>query len=132
MWYKIWLMEHVGRETGNTVPPLGREHVVVVPGYCSGKPHIAGHRIKVQHVAVWHERQGLAPDEIVAAHHRLTLGDVHAALTYYYDHRQQIDADIQEDEEFVAELEGTPSFPPSLLVRRLAHGNGPRDPLSPR
>src|SRR5438876_11573268 len=30
------------------------EYVAIRPGYCGGKPHIAGHRIKVQHIAVWH------------------------------------------------------------------------------
>ncbi len=51
-------------------PPPSRPHIVVAPGYCGGKPHVAGHRVKVQHIAVWHERQGLSPEEIVAGHFR--------------------------------------------------------------
>lgn len=94
-----------------------RTHIAIVPGYCGGKPHIAGHRIKVQHVAIWHEKGGLSPDEIVAGHPDLTLADVHAALAYYYDHRQEIDADIRTDDEFVAELK---SASRSLLLRRLS------------
>ena len=80
--------------TETTVPVIA-EYIAVKSGFCGGKPHISGHRIKVQHIAVWHERQGRNPDEIVAEHPGLTLADVHAALTYYYDHPEQIDADIQ-------------------------------------
>jgi uncharacterized protein (DUF433 family) len=107
-------------ETHNVDPgsnPLPRpEHIAVVPDVCGGKPHVAGHRVKVQHVAIWHDRQGKSPDEIVAEHPGLSLADVHAALAYYYDHRQQIDADILADDEFVATLKA--GSPRSLLVRR--------------
>src|SRR5690348_9710153 len=84
-------------------PGLDR-YIAIRPGYSGGKPHIAGHRIKVQHVAVWHERLGQSPEEIVAAHPELTLAEVHAALAYYHSHRAEIDADIQADKEFVARL----------------------------
>jgi uncharacterized protein (DUF433 family) len=81
-------------------------HIVVIPGHCGGKPHIAGHRIKVQHIAVWHERMGKNPDEIVAEHPGLTLAQVYSALAYYHDHRVEIDADLKADELFIAELQG--------------------------
>jgi uncharacterized protein (DUF433 family) len=96
-------MEHQNTELGNARLPSGREHIAVIPGHCGGKPHIAGHRIKVQHIAVWHERMGMSPEEIGAAHPGLTLADVYAALTYYYDHREEIDEDIEADERFAAE-----------------------------
>jgi uncharacterized protein (DUF433 family) len=102
----------------------------VRPGHCGGKPHIAGRRVKVQHVAFWHERLGKSPDEIAAEHPGLTLADVHAALSYYYDHRAQIDADIRADQDFAAGLKA--ESPPSLLLRRLQSGHVPSDPLSPR
>ena len=55
-----------------TVPAVG-EYIAIRPGYCGGKPHIAGHRIKVQHVAVWHNRLGMSAEEIVATYPGLTL-----------------------------------------------------------
>jgi hypothetical protein len=64
----------------------------------------------------------------VAEQPGLTLGDVHAALTYYHDHRQQIDADIQSDEAVVS---GLTAASPSLLLKRLAYGRGSDDPVSP-
>ncbi len=109
-------MECQSAEVGGTSPPPSREHIVVTRGHCGGKPHVAGHRIKVQHIAVWHERLGKNPDEIVAEHSGLTLADVYAALAYYYDHREEIDADIRGDEVFAAGLKA--KSPPSLLLRR--------------
>lgn len=53
--------------------------IEITPGVVSGKPHIAGHRITVQNVAIWHEWLGHTTDEI-ATEYDLTLADVHAAL----------------------------------------------------
>ena len=79
-------------------------HIEATPGVAGGSPRIVGHRITVQNIVIWHERLGISPDEI-ANEHDLSLGDVHAALTYYFDHREEIDQSIEEDEEFVAALE---------------------------
>lgn len=87
-----------------TLVPVIEEFIAIKPGYCGGKPHVAGHRIKVQHIAVWHERQGMTPSEIVATYPTLSLPAVHAALAYYDSHRAEIDADIEADERFVAEM----------------------------
>src|SRR5947208_15813188 len=99
-------------DTQSTTPvPTIAEHIEITPGVCGGKPRIAGHRIKVQHVVVWHERMGLSPDEIVSQHPGLTLGDVYAALAYYHDHREQIEADIRAGEAFADRLRaGAPSI----------------------
>ena len=90
-------------------------HIEITPGVCAGKPHIAGHRITVQNVAIWHERMGMEPDEI-ATEYGLTLGEVYAALAYYHDHRDEIDAAIRADDEFAAELRRRT---PSKLAEKL-------------
>jgi len=74
-------------------------HIEITPGTCGGKPRIAGHRIRVQDIVIWTE-QGRSADEIVADFPQLSLADVYAALAYYHDHREQIDQDIREDDEF--------------------------------
>jgi uncharacterized protein (DUF433 family) len=84
-------------------------HIEITPGVAGGKPRIAGHRITVQDVVVWHERLGLSADEI-ASEYGLSLAEVYAALAYYYDHREEIDRAISAYEAFVAELrQRTPS-----------------------
>ncbi len=79
------------------------EHIVSTPGICGGKPRIDGHRITVQNVAIWHEQLGQTPQEI-AEDYGLTLAQVHAALAYYYDHREEIDRQIREDDEAIEKI----------------------------
>lgn len=78
-------------------------HIAISQDVAGGKPRIAGHRITVQHIVIWHERMGLSADEI-ASNHGVSLADVYAALTYYYDHRQEIDEAVLADESTVSEL----------------------------
>ncbi len=75
-------------------------HIVISPEICHGRPHIEGHRIRVQDVAIWHERLGLSVDEICANYH-LSLAEVYAALAYYFDYKEAIDRDIEADEAYV-------------------------------
>jgi uncharacterized protein (DUF433 family) len=84
-------------------------HIEQTPGVVGGKPRIAGRRIAVEDVAIWHERLGWSADEI-ASEYELTLADVYAALAYYYDHREEMDAAIREGEAFAEALRAqTPS-----------------------
>ena len=91
------------------------KHIEITPGTCGGKPRIAGRRITVQNIAIWHDRMGMSPDEI-ASEHDLTLGDVHAALAYYFDQQAEIDRQIQQEAAFVEELR---ERTPSVLARKL-------------
>ena len=65
------------------------QHIETRPDIAGGKPRIAGHRITVRDIVLWHERLGKSVDEI-ASDYGLTLADVHAALAYYFDHRADI------------------------------------------
>jgi uncharacterized protein (DUF433 family) len=84
---------------------LGKR-IITTPGVRGGKPRIAGHRITVADVAIWHERLGMSPDEIVFEYPTITLSDVHAALAYYFDHRDEVDREIRGGEEFAEKLRG--------------------------
>src|SRR6266851_5499519 len=86
------------------LPAQDRVRIVSTPGTCGGRPRIDGHRITVEDIAIWHERMGMSPDEIVSAYPSITLADVHAALAYYYEHRARMDAAIREGEQFVAQM----------------------------
>ena len=78
-----------------------REHIDVVPGFAGPKARIAGHRIRVLDVMIWHETLGMSPNEIVHHYPSLTLADVHAALVYYWDHRDDIERAIADSRAFV-------------------------------
>jgi uncharacterized protein (DUF433 family) len=85
------------------------QHIEITPEIAGGKPRLAGHRITVQNVVVWHEQMGKSVDEI-ASEYELSNADVYAALAYYFDHRDEIDTAMKESEARVAELrQRTPS-----------------------
>ena len=96
-------------------------HVETASGVCGGRPHIAGHRIRVQDIAIWHEHLGLSPDEIVSQHPGITLADVYAALAYYHDHLDEIRRDIDSDE---ATAQSIQSRTPSKLLQKLTRHDG--------
>jgi uncharacterized protein (DUF433 family) len=107
--------------------PVIREYIGIKPGFCGGKPHVLGHRIKVEDVATWHERIGMSAAEIVDHHPTISLAEVHAALAYYYGHREQIEADIREGDEFVEKLrKGQPS-----IFEKAQQRNAQNDSLPP-
>jgi uncharacterized protein (DUF433 family) len=95
------------------------DRIVSTAGVRGGKPRISGHRITVSDVAIWHERMGMSPDEIVSEYPTITLSDVHVALAYYFDHRDEIDREIRDSEEFAEKLRaGTPSIFEELGARK--------------
>ena len=98
-----------------TLSVLNR-HIEATPGVCGGKPRIVGHRITVQNVALWHQREGKTVDEI-ATEYDLSLGDVHAALAYYYDHKEDVDRAVAEGEAYA---QATREETPSRLRQKLA------------
>ncbi|HEY3965113.1 MAG TPA: DUF433 domain-containing protein [Planctomycetaceae bacterium] len=110
------------------MPVIG-EYIAVKPGFCGGKPHVMGHRIKVQHIAVWHERMGMTAEEIVVTYPSLSLPAVFAALAYYHGHRIEIDADIEADERFVAELQAQAGH--SILQEKQTARRAKDDPIPP-
>jgi len=96
------------------------QHIEIDPNKCGGKPCIAGTRIRVWDVHVWHHLRGWSAEQIVNEFPQLTLADVYAALAYYMDHREAIEQQAREDEEYVARMkaaQGITKF--DLLKQRL-------------
>lgn len=79
------------------------QHISIDEAIRSGKPCIAGRRITVADVAIWHEWQGQSVDEIADAY-SLSLAAIFAALAYYHDHRAEIDESIRDSEQFIESL----------------------------
>jgi len=78
-----------------TAVGVSKEHITKTPGVCGGRACIAGHRIRVMDVVVYHERLGRTPAEIAATFPGITVADVHAALAYYHDNRAEIEHDFE-------------------------------------
>ena len=84
--------------------------IAITPGVCGGKARIAGRRITVQNIAIWHERLGLSADQI-ASDYNLTLAEVHAASAYYFAYRDEIEQSIRDGQSLAEAMrEATPSL----------------------
>jgi len=88
-----------GARNGNAHP-----YVEQRPDIANGKAVIVGTRIKITQIAIEYERLGWAPDQIIDSHPHLTLAQVHDALSYYYDHQLELDAELLAEEKEVAAL----------------------------
>lgn len=73
------------------------------PNVRSGRPHIVGTTLTVADVAIAQVFWMMDADAI-ADHYGLTLPQVYTALAYYYDHKDEIDADINERERLAAAM----------------------------
>jgi uncharacterized protein (DUF433 family) len=89
-----------------------RTHITKTPGVCGGRACIAGHRIRVMDIVAWHEMPGCSADEVVDMFPGITPADVHDALAYYFDNREEIEADFRKDEEWAKFAEA--NFPSQL------------------
>jgi uncharacterized protein (DUF433 family) len=110
-----------GDTMSGTAVGVSKEHITKTPGVCGGKACIAGHRIRVMDVVVWHEHRGMSPEEIVTVFPSITLADVYAALAYYLDHREDVEAEFRHEEEMAEKYR--PKVP-SKLQQILQERNG--------
>lgn len=120
-------METQTTNIDSKTPAVSQEHIEISPGVCGGKPRIAGTRIRVQDIYVWHELQGQSADEVVSQFPHLTPADVHAALTYYFDHRDEIQQQMKASDALVEALK---QKYPSKLQEKLQARNAPDSSLS--
>jgi len=80
----------------HTMLTISTEHITKTPGLCGGRACIAGHRIRVMDIVVMHERSGMSAADIVSEYPGITVADVYAALAYYFDHTDEIEASFEE------------------------------------
>lgn len=85
-------------------------HIASDPAFRGGRPRIEGTRVAVADVVLMHLRLGMAPAEI-AGRYDLPLAAVHAALAHYFDHREDIDRDIEEDAAYAEAFRRSNSSP---------------------
>ena len=78
-------------------------HVTKTPGVCGGKACIEGTRIRVNNVVFLH-KDGANDEKILEAYPDLTPAQIHAALAYYYDNREEIDAELAADTSWAESL----------------------------
>ena len=84
-------------------------------------PIITGTSMKVIELVLEKYAYGWSPEELHFQHPYLTLGEIHSALAYYWDHQKELDLDI---ENRLATVEQTRQKmePPKLMQRLKSKG----------
>ena len=76
--------------------------------------------VKVIEVILEHLAHGHSPEEIHFQHPRLSLAQIHSAFAYYFDHRANLDAEMERRSREVEALRANAADQPSreeLLAR---------------
>ncbi len=79
-------------------------------------------RIRVAQIAADHLGYGWSAEEIIRQYPHLKPAEVHAALGYYYDHREEIDAELAAELASLDEAKDAPAS--SLRLRLIASRRG--------
>lgn len=90
------------------------QHIIVNQ---AGVATIEGTTTKVIEIVMDTQAHGWSPEEIHFQHPYLTLGQIHSALAYYWDNKQQLDREIAGRLERADQL--CHNAQPSKLVERL-------------
>ena len=90
------------------------EHVQIDAG---GVPIIAGTNMKVVELVMAQLAHGWSPEELHFQHPYLSLGQIHSALAYYWDHKEELDADIERRRQYAEEARKEAG--PSQLANKL-------------
>src|SRR5947207_5889289 len=80
-----------------------------------GVPWIAGANTKVVEVVLDKMAHNSSPEEMHEQYPHLSLAQIHAALSYYYEHQAEVDADIERRDRYVEDLRAQQTNP---LTRR--------------
>ncbi len=80
-------------------------------------PVIIGTTTKVVELVLDKIAYGWSPEELQLNHPYLTMGQIHSALAYYWDHSEELDRDIERRLEFVEKARREIGPPP--LVGKL-------------
>lgn len=73
-------------------------HLTSRPGISGGAPIVKGTRTTVRSIASYYQ-MGMSVDEILQSLPHLSAAQVHAALTYYFDHQAAINREIRKNED---------------------------------
>lgn len=89
---------------GNVGKKVQHPYVTIDPRTGKDNPVVKETRIKVMDIALRYELLGMTPDQIVEQFPHLTLAQVHDALSYYYEHKNELDRADRKDQAVLEEL----------------------------
>jgi uncharacterized protein (DUF433 family) len=77
-----------------------------------GTPTIVGTNMKVVELVMAQLAHGWSPEELHFQHPYLSLGQIHSALAYYWDHKPELDEDIERRRQYAEEQRSMASTSP--------------------
>jgi uncharacterized protein (DUF433 family) len=80
-------------------------------------PTIAGTTTKVVELVLDHLAYGWSPEELHFQHPSLSMGQIYSALAYYWDHKAELDQDLDRRLQFIDHVQQTTK--PTPLAERL-------------
>jgi len=86
-----------------------------------GNPKIVGTRMKVVLLVMEQQGYGWSPEEMQDQHPHVILEQINAALAFYRDHKEQLDAEIARRDEY-AERMRREAGPSQLAAKLRAQG----------
>ena len=95
------------------------EHVVLNEGHV---PLIADTNMKVEELVLDAIVYHWSPEALQTAHPSLTLGQIHSALAYYYDHKAEMDTDIERGLRLIDDIQRNLPDTQALRARITARG----------
>ena len=78
----------------SAMPRVLHPHIISDFHLCGGSPRIEGSRIPVRTIVVYVLHHGTTPEALLGYYPQLSLAAIYDALSYYYDNREEIDAEI--------------------------------------
>ena len=78
-------------------------------------------RVRVAQIVMDYLAYGWSVEKMNRQHPYLTLGELHAAMAYYFDHQEEIDSEIRAEWSEVEEGKGQAS-PSPFVMRMQANG----------
>jgi|SRR3989304_6413585 len=92
----IFLVKYQRAHKMETLIKTEHPYIVRKSGVCGGSPIIDGSRITVRLIAQF-VKTGSSAEEILSSYPHLSLAQIHDAISYYFDHREEIEQDIEDN-----------------------------------
>lgn len=96
--------------------PLARRDYPHIDFDAQAQPVLAGTTLKVVELVMAQRAHGWSAEELHFQHPYLSLGQIHSALAYYWDHQSEMDAEIERRSRY-AEQARQEAGPSPLLAK---------------
>lgn len=87
-----------------TSPASVSPHYPHVEFDAQGVPVLSGTTMKVVELVMAQKAHGWSPEELHFQHPYLPLSQIHSALAYYWDHKAEMDEDIERRSRYVEQV----------------------------